>query len=208
MVDDTDPKVESDLRRRAAWLLVMLVVVAILFVVVMTTLLNGGGGSGGSNSGPGALDGAATSAVTSPSNSPRPSHTQHRSKPTATRSSTSPGTSSTPVSGTHCPTTQTCVLAGDVGNGIPAINAYRTQRGLPAVPGSASPQAQSCASNNGNGCSGGWAETELATPDGAEAVQKILPFAKLTDPQLKSIEVGWAYDPGAKLYYFAIIRND
>jgi hypothetical protein len=69
-----------------------------------------------------------------------------------------------------------------------------------------SPQAQQCAFHNGNGCSGGWAETELPKADGPAAVQKILPFAHLLDP-MKNFEVGWAYDPGAKLYYFAIIRN-
>jgi hypothetical protein len=100
------------------------------------------------------------------------------------------------------------VLAGDVGNGVDAINAYRTDHGQPAVPGRVSTQAQQCALNNGNGCSGGWAETELAKPNGRAAVQKILAFGRLLDPQLKTIEVGWAYDPGAKLYYFAIVRND
>jgi hypothetical protein len=33
-------------------------------------------------------------------------------------------------------------------------------------------------------------------------------FADWLDPHLSSIEVGWAYDPHAKLYYFAIVRND
>jgi hypothetical protein len=100
------------------------------------------------------------------------------------------------------------VLDGDAGNGIAAINAYRTQHGLAAVSGAVSPAAQQCAVNNGNDCSGGWAETELPQPDGAAAVQKILPFAHLLDTQITSVDVGWAYDPGAKLYYFAIIRND
>ncbi|MDT4920164.1 MAG: hypothetical protein QOI15_1066, partial [Pseudonocardiales bacterium] len=47
----------------------------------------------------------------------------------------------------------------------------------------------------------------LSKPDGQEAVQKIQQFAHFDDPDMTSIEVGWAYDPGAKLYYFAIVRN-
>jgi hypothetical protein len=99
------------------------------------------------------------------------------------------------------------VLGGDPGNGIAAINDYRTQHGQDAVVGRVSTQAQQCALHNGSGCSGGWAETQLGTLDGAAAVQKILPFAHLLEP-MKSFTVGWAYDPGAKQYYFAIVRLD
>lgn len=73
--------------------------------------------------------------------------------------------------------------------------------------GSVSPQAQSCALNDGNGCSGSWAETFLADPNGELAVRKIVPFAHLDDPQIKSIGVGWAYSPAAKTYYYAVVRN-
>jgi hypothetical protein len=205
-VDDTDPGADSDLRRRAGWLLAMLAVVAVLFVVVMTTLIGTDKG-GDANSTPGALDSVATSQPASA----RPSSTHH-TKPSTTPSTTASHTSSTsaapPTGTTSCPTKETCILEGDLGNGVAAINDYRTQHGLPAVPGDVSTQAQTCAVHNGSGCSGGWAETELEKPDGAKAVQKILPFAHLTDSHLKSIEVGWAYDPSAKLYYFAIIRND
>ena len=107
-----------------------------------------------------------------------------------------------------CPGAASCILAGDVGNGIQAINDYRTQHGQQAVAGTVSTQAQTCAVNSGNGCSGGWAWTELADPNGQQAVQKILPFAHLLDPHMKEIQVGWAYDPSAKQYYFAIIRID
>jgi hypothetical protein len=107
-----------------------------------------------------------------------------------------------------CPTDQTCILDGDIGNAVEAINAYRTAHGQSAVPGAVSAQAQDCALHNGSGCSGGWAETELSTPDANEAVKKMTAFADWLDPHLSSIEVGWAYDPHAKLYYFAIVRND
>ncbi|MBN9619802.1 MAG: hypothetical protein J0H43_08730, partial [Actinobacteria bacterium] len=137
------------------------------------------------------------------------SSTPPPSQPSTPHSSTPPASSSSALPGaTTCPGTTTCVLTGDVGNAIAAINAYRTQHGQPAVSGAVSPAAQTCALNNGNGCTGGWAETEVPAPDGPAAVQKILQFAKLLDPGLKNFGVGWAYDPGAKLYYFAIIRND
>ena len=203
MVDDRRPESDSDLRRRAAWLLGMLAAVAVLFVVVMSQVL-GNGGSKSSDNGPGALDSAVAAQSNSASPSPKP--TSHpRTTPTSKAAPSSP---SATRGSTKCPTRQTCVLDGDVGNGIDAINAYRSQHGQPAVTGTVSQQAQECARNNGNGCSGGWAETELAKPNGRAAVQKILQFGRLLDPSLKNFEVGWAYDPGAKLYYFAIIRND
>jgi hypothetical protein len=206
LVDDTQPEAESDLRRRAAWLLVMLAVVAVLFVIVISTVVGSDSGGGGNNAGPGPLDSAASTPTHGSSTPPhRPGHSASRTPTTHPR--TTP-TSGPPVGETHCPTQQTCILSGDIGNGVQAINAYRTQHGQPAVPGQVTPQAQTCAVNNGSGCSGGWAETELASPDGAQAVQKILQFGKLLDPHLKTIEVGWAYSPRAKLYYFAIVRND
>jgi hypothetical protein len=212
VVDDTDPEVESDLRRRAAWLLVMLAIAAVLLIVVISAVV-GTDKSGSNNSGPGSLDNQATGSSSNSSSAPhtKAHHTQH-SQPPPGQSDSSTGdttsTSSAPVGQTTCPGSQTCVLAGDVGNAIPAINAFRTQHGLPEVPGSVSTQAQNCALHNGSGCSGSWAETLLSKPDGQEAVQKIEQFAHFEDPQMKTVEVGWAYDPGSKTYYFAIVRND
>jgi hypothetical protein len=212
VVDDSDPEVESDLRRRAAWLLLMLAIVAVLLVVVISALVSTHSDSSG-DAGPRPLDPAATESGGRSAPSGQHSthhHRQHHQKPgnggTRTKSGTS--TSSVPPGSTSCPTAQTCALDGDPGNAIQAINDFRTAHGLPTVPGSVTPQAQSCAVNNGNGCSGGWAETELADPNGQEAVQKIEQYAHFEDPQMTSVEVGWAYDPGAKLYYFAIVRND
>jgi hypothetical protein len=214
VVDESDPELESDLRRRAAWLLVMLAIVAVLLIVVISALVNTNTSSGHGHSGAGPLDPAALS----PGGTPTSAHhtaasahhtaasahdTKHQHHPSGAPPTTRPGPGHT-----SCPTAQTCVVQGDVGNAIQAINDYRTQHRLPAVPGSVSTAAQACAVHNGNGCSGGWAETELADPDGREAVQKILPFAHLDDPNMTSVQVGWAYDPGAQLYYFAIVRND
>lgn len=197
-----EPEAESDLRRRAAWLLLMLAVVAVLFIVVISAVAGSDSGGGSAHDTPGALDSAANSAGISPSGTPhRKSHTSSHA---AGRSQSD--TSKPPVGTTSCPTSQTCILESDIGHGVQAINDYRTAHGKPAVPGSVGAKAQDCAVHNGNGCSGAWAETELSTPDGQEAVQKILPFAHLLD-KMTSVEVGWAYDPKAKLYYFAIIRK-
>jgi hypothetical protein len=101
------------------------------------------------------------------------------------------------------------VLQGDSADVIAAINQYRTKNGQQAVAGKVSKSAQKCAlSNGGNGCSGGWAESQVDKLDGKAAVNKISKLGKLLDPQLKSIEVGWAYAPAQKQYYIAIVRND
>jgi hypothetical protein len=202
-VVDTEPEAESDLRRRAAWLLVMLAVVAVLFVVVISALVKTDNAN--KSSGPGPLDPAASTG-TSHSTTP----TRHHQRPSRNPSTDQAGQSSTPppMGTTSCPTSQTCILEGDPGNAIAAINDYRTTHGQPAVPGQVSPQAQTCAVQNGSGCTGGWAETMVSTPDGAEAAKKLVQLGRLLDPKMTSFEVGWAYDPGAKLYYFAIIRND
>jgi hypothetical protein len=183
----------------------MLALVAVLFVIVISALVKTHGGGNGADQGP--LDAEATSASSSDQPSGHSSPGGRTSPPTRTHSPSA--TATTPAAGvTSCPTSETCILEGDVGNAIPAINDYRTRHGQPAIPGEAAPQAQNCALRNGNGCSGGWAETLLSDPDGRQAVHKILPFAHLLDPQMTSIQVGWAYDPGAKLFYFAIIRID
>jgi len=200
---ETGAEADSDLRRRAAWLLGMLAIVAVLFVVVMSQLVGGGGG-GKKGAGPRALD-SAVGAHPTPSSQSSSSTRPAPSSDSVPADSTPPASRSLGRAG-HCPTNRTCVIDGDPGNGIAAINDYRTQHGKDAVVGRVSAKAQQCALNNGSGCTGGWAETELAKADGPAAVQKILPFAHLLDP-MKNFEVGWAYDPGAKLYYFAIIRN-
>jgi len=198
---ESDPEADSDLRRRAAWLLAMLAAVAVLFVIVMSQLGTADKPSHGN--GPRALD----SVVGQPSASIS-AHSTHSS--TSSGSHTSPGSSPTgasPVETTTCPTQQACILQGDPGHGIAAINAYRTQHGRSPVAGRVSKKAQQCALNNGSGCSGGWAETQLGQLEGPAAVQKILPFAHLLD-SFKAVQVGWAFDPRGHQYYFAIIRTD
>lgn len=209
MTDD-QPE-DSDIRRRAAWLLAMLALVAALFVALMVTFFNT---SGGDDDKIDDIAGPTDSIGSSPSSSPKPSH--HANNRTATSSGTSNGSASpgstdsstSPGSRTaSCPDRKPCALDNDIGNAVDAINAYRTQHGKSPVPGSVSDAAKTCALNNGTGCKGGWAETQVPKPDGDAAVKKILQFGKLLS-DMKAVEVGWAYDPGAKQYYFAIIRQD
>jgi hypothetical protein len=185
----------------------MLAVVAVLFVIVMTSVLGTDDGGKKKANGSGSLDGAITSPdVKSSSADKTPSTTTSSSHSSAASPAGSSGPSGTGKPGS-CPTAKTCVLDGDIGNGVAAINAYRTQHGQSAITGGVSDKAQTCAMHNGNGCSGAWAESQVSKPDGTNAVKKILQFGHLLDPKIKTIEVGWAYDPGAKQYYFAIIRK-
>jgi hypothetical protein len=198
--DDPSEAGDSDLRRRAAWLLGLIVLVAVLLVLVMTTVLK----SDKHGSTPQAKDpitdvNGASSAPTGPSSPPLKTRS-----PDPTQSS-----SSTASEKKTCPTDKTCTFDTDIGNAIPAINDYREQNGMSAVPGSVSDAAKQCALNRGDGCDGGWAETEISAPaNGKTAVDSIQKFAKFLDPGMKSIDVGWAYNPGTKTYYFATIRQD
>lgn len=213
MSDDVPDGAESDIRRRAAWLLVMLALVAALFVTLMVTFFN----SSGSDNGGGVADLAGPTdgpaAPTSTGNTASRGAASSDAAPSggaATGSTGSSGsaTSSTPAGDrkASCPDKKTCALPDDIGNAVTAINDYRVKNGKAAVPGSVSEQAKLCALNNGTGCKGGWAETQVPGPDGAAAVAKILKFGKLLS-DMKSIEVGWAYNPEGKQYYFAIIRQ-
>ncbi len=195
------PESDSDLRRRAAWLLAMLAVVAVLFVVVLTTLLDSSGGGNDNGSGP---DDTLVTAPSSGSSSAPADRSSTATDPGAT-SSSPPGASSSPATKT-CPTDQTCALEGDYGQAIAAINHYRESNGQKRLPGTVSKQAQECAKNNGSGCSGGWAESQVPSLDGDMAVKKVAKLGKLLDPGMKSFAVGWAYSPRSKQYFFAIVR--
>ncbi|HEU5266858.1 MAG TPA: hypothetical protein VFU35_09155 [Jatrophihabitans sp.] len=195
----SDQAGDSDLRRRAAWLLGLLVLVAVLVVALILTLTHTSGG--GTPGGKGPLD----SLLNSPPTSAAKTTPGHRTTPPSTpraRTSTSTSTSFSPVS---C--TKVCIVDGDPGNSVAAINSYRAQHGQKPVPGSVSKSAQTCALTNGGKCSGGWAESQVPRPTGAAALAKIIPLGKLLDPQLKSFEVGWAYDPNGHQYYFAIVKH-
>lgn len=195
-MDDTDPQAESSLRRRAAVLLALLAVVAVLFVVLLSFVLHSGGGN--KNGGPAPLDTAANQQTGSNTGS-TPSG--------ATRASTTSSAPATGATGASCPTSATCALDSDIGNAVAAINAYRTQHGLPTVSGSVSDPAKQCALSNGSSCTGSWAESQVPGPDGNAAVAKIAQLGKVLDPTMTSFGVGWAYNPQNKQYFFAFVRN-
>lgn len=197
-----DPSGESELRRRAAWLLAMLVVVAALLVILMVLFLKGGGKQGPPN--------GIKPIPTGPPSSTAADQQHHR-HPSASNPATPSSSITTPsrVRQHHvsCPSQSPCIAHGDIGNAVAAINAYRTQHGEPAVSGSVTPAAQTCAVTNGGQCTGGWAETQLPAPNGQLAVQKVQSLTNLLSANLTSLQVGWAYDPTAREYYFAVISN-
>lgn len=218
--DYTDPAGESEMRRRAAWLLAMLALVAVLLVALMVMFLGGGSDKhGGDNVAfPTFYPTAPASPAQSSAAPTQRRHVHHalrhsRSAHPKTHSAAhSSSVSIPPHSNRHtvdCPDSQPCVADGDIGNAVAAINAYRHEHGQPPVSGSVTGAAQKCAVSNGGDCSGSWAESQVAAASGQQAVQKILPFAHhLLDSGLSSVQVGWAYDPSAKQFYFALIEND
>lgn len=190
---------DGDIRRRAAWLLVMLAVVAGLIVVLMVTFLNSSSPSDPKPvgiGGPGTSTDSATSSTPARRSTPRP-----RPTPKASRRTQGPVTRT-------CPTKDICILQGDPGNAIQAINDYRKQNNLPPVPGKVSTAAQTCALSNGSNCSGHYAFSQVPDLSGASALGKIKSLGKLLDPQMKSLDVGWALNPNGTQYFFAMVRND
>jgi predicted nucleic acid-binding Zn ribbon protein len=200
-----DPRGESELRRRAAWLLLMLVLVAALLVVLMVLFLRSG-------TAPSAPKGIKPIPTGPPSPAPSQGNPhQHRHQHPGGRAHSASNSVTIPTHMTHhrvsCPSDAPCIAHGDIGNAVAAVNAYRAQHGQPAVSGKVTPNAQTCAVSNGNQCSGSWAETQLPTANGKLAAQKVSSFTDLLSTSITSVQVGWAYDPTAHQYYFAIITN-
>lgn len=205
---------ESDLRRRAAWLLGMLALVAVLFAALMVVFIGGDKKKSKSHLGdhpitvtsvsPHASSGRATSPSRSlaggPSGSPSAPGTSGQSAPTT----------NTPTTGHRkpdsCPTSAPCALDGDIGNAIGAVNAYRVGHGKKPVPGSVTKAAQDCAVSNGSHCSGSWAESQVPAADGQAALAKVMSRAHDIE-SMPAFQVGWAYDPKGKQYFFAILQN-
>lgn len=195
---------DSEIRKRAAWLLGMLALVAALFVGIMITFVGTSGGGGGNNNA-GPLD----TTPASPTSSARASTNPARTTPQhpASTSKAAPTTSAVPRGSAGCPTSAKCALTGDIGGAVAAVNAYRTQHGQAAIPGTVAADAAQCALTNGSDCPDAFAESQVPGPNGTTAVAKIESLAKLLDPAMKSFGVGWAYDPASKTYYFAVVRN-
>lgn len=212
-----DPGGESERRRRAAWMLGMLVVVAALLVGLMVLFLHSGGKPAPNGIKP--LPTAPPSNSSSQSNAP-PTGTSH---PSATGTSQATTHSAVPVRHptTHsvkvpprvvhhrvsCPSAAPCIAHGDIGNAVVAINAYRVHHGERPVNGAVTHAAQTCAVTNGGRCPNGWAETQVPRPTGAAAVHQVAALTDLLGHGLRAVQVGWAYDPAAHQYYFAVIRK-
>jgi hypothetical protein len=91
-----------------------------------------------------------------------------------------------------------CVLPEDPGDVIAAINTYRSSHGQPAITGTATPAAGSCALHSGDAafCSPSYFWMPVPALDGTQVVDKIAAFANggtwLLDLRLTAITVGWA----------------
>ena len=191
---------DDQLRRRAAWGLGVLVLVAVIFVTILILVLG-----------------------SSPAKKPRaklpePPPTPTSAVPTsavpstATSLSTSaPDISSSAVPGSTpaaCRGTAACIVDGDPGGAIPAINQLRTSHGLPAAAGSVTAGAQQCALQQGSStsCVPHYAWQPVPTPNGALVVSKI-DQQWLLDPKMTSFHVGWAYVPGSPGQWgFAVLK--
>jgi hypothetical protein len=187
----------------------MLAVVALLFAALMITVM---GGNTGHSPHTALGDDPIRSLSAEPRNTPDPAPHQSAEQGSPAGSS-APGGPSIGLSSTatgpaphSCPTSAPCALDGDIGNAIAAVNAYRSEHGKPAVPGTVTAAAQQCALSNGSDCSGGWAESQVASADGQAALAKVLSFAHDIDT-MTSFEIGWAYDPAGHQYFFAIVQN-
>ncbi len=188
---------EAASRRRALWGLVVLVAIGVLVGSLMVFLgrsHTGRGGDGLAGGAPTASSQPAVSAVTSQTSPPAASPTSLQAASSRPPSQT--GTAS------RCPSAAPCVLPGD-GGAVAALNAFRTSHGLPAVPGTATSQAQQCALNQGDGpsCAPHYAWQPVSTREGAQVISMIASrsdgMAWLLDPSMTSFSVGWAFAPGA-----------
>jgi hypothetical protein len=191
-------------RGRAVWGLVALAILAVLIVVIMIAT-SGSGGHHGS--------GGPTGLSSLPSEpGPLPSSTGAPTTSTTTSSSaSSTATSALPTSTANpCGAAKSCIVPGDAGQLVAAINRFRTSHGRTAVTGAASPQAQQCSIAQGDGpaCAPSYAWEPVGTQDGPKAVERVAARGDgtkwLLDPGMKSFSVGWSYAGGQ--YACAILK--
>jgi hypothetical protein len=185
--DLPDRSTDSQARRRAALTLAALALAAVIVGLLMTTLTRTPSGHKQT-----VLPSVSTSAEPASPGKPDTS-SSHRSPVAA---APAPSTSTRP-STTSCRPTP-CVLTGDPGNVVAAINALRASQAQPAVTGSAAQSAASCAVHSGDTpyCAGSYYWTPVSTLQGAEVVSKIAGYGNgrswLPDRHLTKIAVGWA----------------
>lgn len=179
---------EDGSRRRAVWGLLVLALIATIFVAIMVFVL--GTSSGLKSNQPEAGTGP-TSAGSASQPAPPPR------SPTSAPPSSGTQSPSPAVNTAHpCPSSAACIVDGDVGGLVQAINTLRARNGLPAVPGTVSPKAQQCAVQQGSGssCQPHFAWQPVPTPNGTLVVTKI-GAQWLLDRGMTSFSVGWAYVP-------------
>jgi hypothetical protein len=192
-LDPPEVNPDSQARRRALWGLGILACVAVIIVSLML-LLGGSGGGGKNNANPNDPFSAppTTSARSTPSSTASPTN----SGPTG---STTPTTSAART-GNPCSGASSCAVDGD-GGVLAALNQYRTRHGRPAVPGTVTPDAQTCALHQGNGptCQPHYIWTVASAQNGPQAVGKLTGFGSswLLDGKVSSFAVGWAYAGGS-----------
>ena len=174
---------ESRLRRRAAWVLGALVVVAGLLVTLMVLFLNSGGNGQPSPKGIKPL----------PTAPPSTAHGQH--------SVTSTDTSHAPARHTDRPSASS--------PSTPSITEPpRVVHRRVSCPGDAPCIANGDIGNAVAAINAYRVQHGVPAVSGAAALRKVAPFTDLLGRNLVSLQVGWAYDPAAHEYYFAVISSD
>jgi hypothetical protein len=202
---------EAASRRRAWWGLLTLAALAVLVVGLIWVLL------GRSRAGRGSERLAGDASTTSASQPAVGTATAQAGASTGasppTRSASTSGPLQQASTANQCASTAGCVVAGDDGGAVAALNAYRTSHGRAAVPGATTGQAQQCALSQGNGstCAPHYAWQPVPTRDGTRVISMIASRSDgrtwLLDPQMTSFSVGWAYQPGgAGQYECAILK--
>jgi hypothetical protein len=195
-------------RKRAALGLVGLAVLALVVVGGMLLLLN----KSSSDGKPAAIPPPGPSQATSTSSGASQAPSTRSASP-STASSKPAARSTSPASALTCTTKPACVLPGDPGGAVAAVNAYRTSHGRKAVPGSVTRAAQKCAVANGDtpACPRTYFWEPVSGHRGTDVVDKIAAKGDgatfLLDPRVKSIAVGWAYFPSSGGYECAIVND-
>ncbi len=193
---DAGEEDERSSRRHALWAMVVLGCLAVIVGSLMVLL----GGGGGTQHSVNLLPPVQTPTAKAPSTHQSAGGLSTAATASQPSTASAPSTpTSPPQSGDPCPSGASCPVDGD-GGALAAVNAFRTQHGLAAVPGGVTRNAQLCAQHLGSGptCVPHYAWTSLPTQDGAKAVAKIANFGRdwLLDKSTKTISVGWAYVKG------------
>jgi hypothetical protein len=185
-IEETELSEERHARKRAAVTLGALAVVAVL-VVVLIVLLSGG---------PSKKHSSAIADNRPPSASAR--STRPAAPPASAHSSPAPPTSSSQsASASPSAKRKPQRVAGDRGDVLGAINAFRARHGVHRIPGAVTTAAVACAAGSGDqsSCPSSYFWEPVSGADGAQVVQKIVAQSTgaqfLLDPSLKRVQIGW-----------------